>query len=258
MPSVGVLWEHMFVRTKRGERARARLLRRRGMPYRRIAARLRVSVNSAYRWTRDIDLTPEQRERNLRRPDRRVDDERVARAASTWSARCRAWREACQADGRATAREADPLHLAGCMLYWAEGTKGRNSIGFTNSDPRMLVLFRRFLTDSLRIPVYRVLLSINVYTDNGSPSTRSSATGSTSSSFPQQPCGSTRSTTCPRQAAAGRRTSFRTAYARCGSTTAGCSSTSTARFRSTAASTSLPGFDSGRSPRSRHNGRLGR
>jgi hypothetical protein len=137
------------------------------MPYRRIAARLEVSVNSAYRWTHDIELTPKQRERNLRRPEYRVDPERVARAAVTWAARCRAWRDACQADGRATARDADPLHLAGCMLYWAEGSKARDSIGFTNSDPRMLALFRRFLTDSLLIPVDRVLMSINVYTGNG-------------------------------------------------------------------------------------------
>lgn len=29
-------------------------------------------------------------------------------------------------------------HIAGCMLYWAEGSKSRNSIQFVNSDPAMV------------------------------------------------------------------------------------------------------------------------
>jgi len=35
------------------------------------------------------------------------------------------------------------------MLYWAEGARGRNTIKFTNSDPQMLLFFRRFLTDAI-------------------------------------------------------------------------------------------------------------
>jgi hypothetical protein len=157
----------MFVHARLAEHEQARSLRAQGMPYKRIAARLDVSVNSAYRWTKDIQLTAEQRRANLRGPDGPLDPDRVRRAAATWAARCRNWRAACQAEGRATARELDPLHLAGCMLYWAEGAKGRHAISFTNSDPRMLLLFRRFLTDSLLIEVDRLVLSINVYTGNG-------------------------------------------------------------------------------------------
>jgi hypothetical protein len=53
------------------------------------------------------------------------------------------------------------------MLYWAEGAKSRNSIGFTNSDPQMLLLFRRFLTEAMAIEHDEILLAINVYTNNG-------------------------------------------------------------------------------------------
>ena len=53
------------------------------------------------------------------------------------------------------------------MLYWAEGAKDRNTIKFSNSDPRMLVLFRRFLTDALAIEIDEINMSINVYTNNG-------------------------------------------------------------------------------------------
>jgi hypothetical protein len=57
-----------------------------------------------------------------------------------------------QAEGRNAARLGDPLHLAGCMLFWAEGSKRRNVIHFTNSDPRMLVFFRAFLVGALGVP----------------------------------------------------------------------------------------------------------
>jgi hypothetical protein len=59
--------------------------------------------------------------------------------------------------------------LAGCMLYWAEGAKARNALKFSNSDPRMLVLLRRFLTDALAIEIDEIVMSLNAYTNNGLP-----------------------------------------------------------------------------------------
>jgi hypothetical protein len=53
------------------------------------------------------------------------------------------------------------------MLYWAEGAKGATAIEFSNSDPRMVLLFRRFLTDSLNVRRETILLALNVYTNNG-------------------------------------------------------------------------------------------
>jgi hypothetical protein len=137
------------------------------MPYKRIAAQLQVSVGFVYDWTKDIRLTPEQTEANLRGPGGPLNPERVRRAAASWAARCRSRRAVCQEEGRATARHGDPLHLAGCMLYWAEGAKARTAIKFSNSDARMVLLFRRFLTDSLGIERETILLSLNVYTNNG-------------------------------------------------------------------------------------------
>lgn len=153
--------------TKPAERVTARELRGQGLAYRQIAEQLEVSVNSAYRWTRDIQLTAEQERANRRGPSGPQDPELVHRRATGWAELCRRRRGVCQLDGRATAREGDPLHLAGCMLYWAEGAKGRTAIHFANSDARMLRLFRRFLTDSLGIERASILLSINVYTGNG-------------------------------------------------------------------------------------------
>jgi hypothetical protein len=149
------------------EREAARRLRRDGTPYKKIAAELSVSVGSAFLWTSDIKLTEEQIERNRRGSGGPQDPESQRRRAASWVARSREARLHSQADGRAAARQGDRLHLAGCMLYWAEGAKGRNTIHFSNSDPRMLVLFRRFLTDALAIEIDEIVMSVNVYTNNG-------------------------------------------------------------------------------------------
>lgn len=157
----------MFVYAKGRERAMARELRHSGLPYREIAKRLRVSLNSAYRWTNDIELTDEQRQFNLRGPTGPQNAEAVRRRMAAWSARCRARRFSFQAAGRRTAQSHDALHLAGCMLYWAEGAKGRNQVKFANSDPHMVRVFRDFLIDCMRVDVGRITLRLNVYTNNG-------------------------------------------------------------------------------------------
>jgi hypothetical protein len=149
------------------ERQRARELRQAGMPYKRIAARLGVSPSSVHLWTKDIELTDDQVAANLRGPGGPQNPEHVRRRAAAWAARCRAVRAVSQEEGRAAARTGDLLHLAGCMLYWAEGAKARNAIQFTNSDPYMLRFFRRFLVDALGVETADIHMSINVYTTNG-------------------------------------------------------------------------------------------
>jgi hypothetical protein len=133
------------------EREEARELRRQGMPVKRIANALNVSPSSVSYWTRDIQLTPEQKQRNLRGPRGPQNPQVVQRRADEWRRRNRLKRLAYQAEGRARARQGDALHMAGCLLYWAEGTKGRNTVCFVNSDLAMVRLFVGFLRQSLQV-----------------------------------------------------------------------------------------------------------
>jgi hypothetical protein len=146
---------------------KARDLRSNGSPYKRIAAVLGVSPATAFAWTKDIELTAEQAERNRRGPYGPQNPEAQRRRAAAWAARCRARRAEYQREGRRQARTGDLLHQAGCMLYWAEGAKSRNQVKFANSDPPMVLLFRRFLTDALAIDPAQICLSLNAYTNNG-------------------------------------------------------------------------------------------
>jgi hypothetical protein len=50
-----------------------------------------------------------------------------------------------QLSGRRRIRHGEPLYVAGCMLYWAEGDKSRQAERLSNSDPEVIRLFGRFL-----------------------------------------------------------------------------------------------------------------
>jgi hypothetical protein len=137
------------------------------MPFKRIAARLGISVATAHLWTRDIELSTEQQERNLRGPRGPQNPEWIAARVASWIETSRNKRRVYQDEGRTRAREEDPLHIAGCMLYWAEGAKNRNQVKLCNSDRGMLVFFRRFLVTCFDVAPERFALSLHVYLGNG-------------------------------------------------------------------------------------------
>lgn len=60
----------------------------------------------------------------------------------------------------------NPLFLAGIMLYWGEGDKtDRAMVKFTNSDPRMVSLFYKFLRKELDIPESKIKAYLLLYPD---------------------------------------------------------------------------------------------
>jgi hypothetical protein len=147
------------------EKALARALRRdEGTSIKQIALRLDVSPSSVSVWTRDIRLSEEQTRRNLSRSQ---GPDAVRRRAETWSARCREARRAAQEEGRAAARQGNAMHQAGCMLYWAEGSKGRNTAQLVNSDPQLVRFFVEFLRNCLGVASEDIRASVNVYLGNG-------------------------------------------------------------------------------------------
>jgi hypothetical protein len=72
-----------------------------------------------------------------------------------------------QQEGRERARRGEPLHLIGCMLYWAEGSKSRNTVAFVNSDPDMVSVFLRFLRECYGVEDEQVVLRCNCFVNNG-------------------------------------------------------------------------------------------
>ena len=149
---------------KTRERELARQLRREeGASIKDIALRVGVSQSSVSLWVRDIELTPKQ---HAALAARNVAYNR--QMSGTWkqAARRRDERIEYQEHGRAIARFGDPSFAAGCMLYWAEGARDRNSVKFTNSDPEMVRFFVRFLRERFDVGPEVISVTCNLFADH--------------------------------------------------------------------------------------------
>jgi hypothetical protein len=139
------------------------LRREEGRSVREIAMLLEVSRSSASLWVRDIELTPSQHAALVRR-NPRFTNQRNGSIANR--ERSRARRLDYQRRGRELARCDNPFYLAGCMLWWAEGSKSRNAVRFTNSDPEMARLFVRFLSECFGVRRDAISIYCNLFADH--------------------------------------------------------------------------------------------
>jgi transcriptional regulator with XRE-family HTH domain len=143
---------------KTRERLEARRIRREeGESMKRIARRVGVSVSSVSLWVRDIELSAEQRA------------ELGNKVSGGWSANAiaaRQRRSESQREGRERMRRSDCMFVAGCMLFWAEGDKSRNSVRMANSDPALLRVFVRFLRECYGAPIDRIRITCNLFADH--------------------------------------------------------------------------------------------
>jgi transposase-like protein len=147
---------------KTEQRDLARYLRAtEGASVKEIARRIGAAQSSISRWVRDVELSEEQ-EAAL-----------VARAYNGYvkgltinSALRREARALAQEEGRQLARQGEALHVAGCMLYWAEGSRSRNQLRFTNSDPEMVRFFSTFLRRYFHLRDGDLRVTCNLFADH--------------------------------------------------------------------------------------------
>ena len=126
-----------------------------------LAVTLDVSKSSVSLWVRQIELTPQARERIAARQGlgTLVSAERKIE-------RAREVRRGYQREGRQRMAVRDPSYIAGCMLYWAEGDKGRNAVGMSNSDPELLAVFVAFLRRHFGVASERMTIYCNLFADH--------------------------------------------------------------------------------------------
>ena len=58
------------------------------------------------------------------------------------------------------------MFAAGCMLYWAEGSKSRNAVLLTNADPDVLRFFVRFLRRFFQVRDHELKVYCNLFADH--------------------------------------------------------------------------------------------
>ncbi|MFV1963671.1 MAG: hypothetical protein ACC658_17865 [Acidimicrobiia bacterium] len=118
-------------------------LRRLGLTYSEIQSVIPVPKSTLSNWSRDVALTRTQiaamkdrtgshTQRGIPRDTqrkRRLEIEEIRSGACDYFAN----------------NSSDPLFATGVSLYWAEGSKTRNDLSMTNTDPRLLSIFIAFV-----------------------------------------------------------------------------------------------------------------
>jgi transcriptional regulator with XRE-family HTH domain len=150
------------MKTEQRELAR-RLRRELGYSLGEICREIEEAKSTVSYWVRDIDLTESQKDR-LRSLNPIINR---SKAGYNSGDRERELRRSWQQDGRkyAAANMSDSLFVAGCMLYWGEGTKGRHTVSFANSDPAMVRFFVEFLRKHLGVQDREIRISCNCFDD---------------------------------------------------------------------------------------------
>ena len=138
-------------------------LRKKGMSYSQIKAKLGISKSTLSGWLFDMPLS-EKRIRELRdfspmrieRYRNTMKDKREAR----WNL---VYKKVATDIGKLTKRE---FFLAGLFLYWAEGGKTeRFSMTFSNTDPSMVSFFVKWAEKCLDIKKEDMHLKLHLYKD---------------------------------------------------------------------------------------------
>lgn len=57
------------------------------------------------------------------------------------------------------------LLIAGLFLYWGEGTKSRNQLSVSNTDPKVIKFALFWMTQILKIPVSKIKVGLHLYKD---------------------------------------------------------------------------------------------
>lgn len=143
----------MGYRGKVAARSQAVDLRLAGWTMPEIAAELGVSRSSVSSWTRDVPYVPRRPRAGAVRGPNRL---QLAKAAEI---------ETMLVWGRSEIGDLSDrdLLIAGTALYAGEGAKTDGKVAFANSDPRMIVLFLRWLRTFFAIDESRLRLRLYLH-----------------------------------------------------------------------------------------------
>lgn len=145
------------------EKEMARDMRRDGKSLREITEILGVSKASASVWVRDITLTVEQKDKLA---EKYIHYSAQNKGSTVNREKAIELRRKYQEEGRELAKNKNYIFSSGCMLYWGEGTKNRNSVIVANTDPNLLRFFIKFLLTFFYIKIEDIKISIHFYVDS--------------------------------------------------------------------------------------------
>lgn len=127
------------------DQLKARELRSQGYTIKEICAAVKAAKGSVSVWVKDVQVLPEHLDR-LEQTQKKYKNHKCASLGrNIWSAQCAEVRETYREQGREQALLNNVDHAMGCGLYWAEGSKDKNTFCFANSDAGMMKRMVKFL-----------------------------------------------------------------------------------------------------------------
>jgi hypothetical protein len=144
------------------DKQKAIVLRGKGYSYSQIKQKLGINKSTLSSWLSSMPLS-EKRIRELRD----FSPQRIERYRNTMQKKRDfknkiAYEDIKKRIGKISDRE---FLIAGFFLYWAEGSKTKTfSIGLTNTNPRMLVLFIKWL-QFFNVPKSKLKIHLHLYSD---------------------------------------------------------------------------------------------
>ncbi len=148
---------------RKKEKEQARLLRGEGVSYKEIVKVLGVARSSVSMWVRDIKLSQDKLQALKERQHtfEVIEKRRVSRlrnASSTRRIYLHEGLEAIERNGEIN------LMILGIGIYLGEGSKtDRGKIALSNTDPRIIQIFVKFLTDICGYPLSKVHAHIGIH-----------------------------------------------------------------------------------------------
>lgn len=128
---------------------KATALRSKGFSYNEILRYIPVAQGTISRWCHNIPLTEKQKKRLIEKRNNnplirslREKSTRDQEEAKIWAGK--------RIEKLPNTEQL--LLVSGTLLYWAEGTKSKSGIEFTNTDPKMIKVMMKFLRKILCIP----------------------------------------------------------------------------------------------------------
>ena len=140
-------------------------MRKQGCSLDDIKLKLDQPKTTVYSWIKHIELTEYQKQCLIGCTHNKKKSLAREKATEANRKKYSTLREVARQQGYDEAT-GDPVHVAGCMLYWAEGSKGFNAVEFSNTDVLMQIKFKEFL-EYLKVPHKRVTFSTRVHNTEG-------------------------------------------------------------------------------------------
>lgn len=149
--------------TKLHDRKAAIELRKSGLSYNEIRAKIPVSKSSLSLWLRSVGLA----KRHARRiTDKQRESQKKGVAAWRQKRIDKTERIKKEAMSQITSLSKKERWLIGIALYWAEGSKerGRSTrVIFSNSDPNMIIFFREWILDFLEVDPGDIVYALSIH-----------------------------------------------------------------------------------------------